>query len=64
MSLAIIITNRLKELEISAKLLFTYHIQLDTQRMSFFSAKLLAIEIIYSDVLIVYLCLWNGITQL
>lgn len=42
--------NRLKELEISDKLVFTYHILLDTQRMSFISAKLLAIEIIYNDV--------------
>ena len=50
MSLAIIIMNRLKELEISAKLVFTYHILLDTQRMSFISAKLLAIEIIYNEV--------------
>lgn len=49
-SLAIIITNRLKELEISAKLVFTYHILLDTQRMSFISVKLLAIEEIYNEV--------------
>lgn len=42
--------NRVKELEILAKLVFTYHILLDTQRMCFISAKLLAIEIIYNDV--------------
>lgn len=50
MPLTIIIMNRLKELEISAKLVFTYHILLDTQRMSLILVKLLAIEIIYNDV--------------
>lgn len=45
--------NRLKELEISVKLVFTYHILLDTQRTSLILAallKLLAIQIIYNDV--------------
>lgn len=43
--------NRLKELEISLKLVFTYHILLDTQRTSLILVKLLAIQIIYNDVL-------------
>lgn len=47
MSLAIIMKNRLKELEISAALVFMY--LLDTQGMSFISVKLLAIDIICND---------------
>lgn len=48
-SLAIIVTNRLKELEISAKLVFTYHMLWDSQRTSFISAKLLAIDMMSDD---------------
>jgi len=44
MPLGIIIRNRLKELEVSAELVFTHHTLLDTQRMSFISVKLLAVR--------------------
>lgn len=63
-ALAIIITKRLKELEIPAKLVFPYHVLPDTQRTSFIPVKLLTTDMMSDDVLMASPCLWNGITEL